>query len=307
MRSMIDMDHLQVEITNFCPKSCANCTRFVQLVNKPYFMPIEEVKRAIDSMVGYPKQVGIMGGEALCHPQFKEICEYASEKIPHKQLALWSCFPKGKEHYNKLICDTFYSVFINDHTRPDIFHQPPLVAIQEVEPDKNKMWHLIDHCWAQESWSASINPRGAWFCEIAAALSMLFEEGEGWPVEPGWWWKTPKDFREQIEQFCPRCGFAIPTALRASVDNIDDISPLNYEALKNRVRHPERFVLHPLTCVKERPQMAAYKDFDYRNRIARRYGMYLIINEMGFWTPYMGASPMPEKSIFATIKERFAA
>ena len=310
MRPMVEMDHLQIEVTNFCHKSCGNCTRFCSLHKKPYFMSLEEIKKAIDSMVGYPHQTGIMGGEVLHHPQFKEICEYASSKIPKKQLALWTTLPKGKEHYAEIICETFYSVFLNDHGLPNIFHQPPLVGIQEIVNDKNQMWTAIWNCWAQHSWSASVNPRGAWFCEIAAAMSMLFEEGEGWPVEPGWWWRTPKDFREQMERFCPRCGFAAPTALRASVEEVDDISPLNYEALKDRVRHPERFKIHPLTCVNERPPMAAYKEFNYRNRIAKRYGMFLTINEMGFWTPYMddgNAMTAPEKSIFETYQERFGA
>lgn len=307
MRSMVDMDTVQIEITNACNHACGNCTRFCALVPKPYFMPLDEVKRAIDSMVGYPKMTGIMGGEPCLHPQFEEICKYAAKRIDPKQLGLWTTLPKGFERYASVICDTFYNVFINDHTRSDIFHQAPLVGIREVEKDPNKMWHFIDHCWAQESWSASINPKGAWFCEIAASMAMLFDEGEGWPVQPGWWWRIPKDFAEQAERFCPRCGFAIPTALRSSVEEIDDVSPLNYEALKDRVRHPERLKLHPLTLAGKQPPMAAYKEFDYRNRIARRYGMYLIINEKGFWTPYMGAAPGPDKSILETIKERFAA
>lgn len=311
MRSIIDMCTAQIEITNACNHSCGNCTRFCALVRKPYFMPLDEVKRAIDSMVGYKKMTGIMGGEPLLHPDFEEICRYAGSKINAKQLGLWTTLPKGFEHYADIICKTFYHVFINDHTRPDIYHQPPLVGIQEVETDKNEMWQFIDHCWAQESWSASINPRGAFFCEIAASMSMLYEEGEGWPVEPGWWWRTPKDFTAQIEKWCPRCGFAAPLGLRASVEEVDDISPLNYEALKDKVRHPERLKIHPLTCVRERPQMGAYKDTDYRNRIARRYGMFLIVNEMGFWTPYrsdnISVCQTQTKSVLETINERFAA
>ena len=308
MRSLCNMDTIQIEITNACRESCSNCTRFCTQVKKPYFLPLDEVKRAIDSMVGYPKMTGIMGGEPLLHPDFEEICRYAGSKINAKQLGLWTTLPKGYEHHAKVICDTFYHIFINDHSRPDIFHQPPLVAIQEVVSDKNQMWNMIDSCWAQMSWSASVNPRGAWFCEIAAAMAMLFEEGEGWPIEPGWWWRTVKDFGEQIEKFCPRCGFAAPIALRASVEQVDDISPLNYEALKDRVRNPERFKIHPLICTDQRPPMAAYKDFNYRNTIARRYGMFLSINEMMFWTPYLidnDDETQIQKSIFETYKERF--
>lgn len=310
MRSLCSMDTIQIECTSACPHSCANCTRFCALYKKPYFMPLEEVKRAIDSMVGYPKMTGIMGGEPLLHPGFEEICKYAQKKINATQLGLWTTLPKGKEKHAKIICETFYHIFVNDHSRADIYHQPALVGIQEVEPDKNNMWQMIDKCWAQESWSASINPRGAWFCEIAASMSMLYQEGEGWPVEPGWWWRTPKDFTSQIEQWCPRCGFAAPLALRSSIEEIDDISPLNYEVLKDKVRHPERLKIHNLKCVRLNPPMAAYKELAYRNNIASRYGMFLVVNEMGFWTPYLkkGGEPVkPTKSIFQTLNERFAA
>jgi hypothetical protein len=120
--------------------------------------------------------------------------------------------------------------------------------------------------------------------------------------------RTPKDYIEQIEQWCPRCGMAAPIALRPSIDEIDDISPMNYEALKDKVRHPERFKIHDLKTVDCWPTMAAYKDFNYRNRCASKYGMYLTINETGSWTAHMNKdNRRPEKSIFDTLKERHAA
>lgn len=306
MRSMIDMCHTQIEITNFCHMKCGACTRFCNLVKKPYFMPLEEVKRAIDSMVGYPKQVGIMGGDPLWHPDFEAICEYALEKIPYRQLALWTTLPKGKEKHREVIVKTFYSVLINDHSRPDVMHQPPLIAAREMYADSVEMWHRIDHCWANMSWSASINPRGAFFCEIAASLSMLFGEGEGWPVESKWWARIPKDFKEQVDKWCPMCGFACETDLISSLTEIDPISPLNYQLLKDKVRNPERLkvVAAEKTC-RPQPPMAAYKDNDYRNRVAAKYGMRLVINDMGFWSPYLTDKPYTETpSVFSILKGR---
>ncbi len=306
MRSMIAMDTVQIEITNACVMRCGNCTRFCSLVKKPFVMPLDEVKRAIDSMVGYPKMTGIMGGEPLLHPDFEAICDYAREKIPYHQLGLWTTFPRGFEKHREVICRTFKHVFLNDHSRPDIYHQPPLIAAHEVYPNPLEMWNRIDHCWAQMSWSASINPRGAWFCEIAASLAMLFEEGEGWPVEQGWWGRIPKDFREQVDLFCPRCGFPCETDVVSSMEERDRVSPVNYQALKDRVRHPERFqVVPPERTKNQQPQMAAYKDTDYRNRVASRYGIRFIINDQNFWSPYLtdkGCAPSP--SIFGILKNR---
>lgn len=298
MRSICDMDTTQIEITNTCINSCANCSRFCTHVKKPFFMEFDLFKEAIDSMVGYPKMCGIQGGEPLLHPDFEKMCEYASSKIPKKQLGLWTTLPKGFEHYREIICKTFYHIFVNDHTREDIFHHPALVAVEEVIPDKNKMWNCIDNCWAQESWSASINPKGAWFCEIAASMSILFNEGIGWKVEPGWWWRIPKDFTSQMEQFCPRCGFSVAVNRRKSTDIVDDISPKNLERLKGISRRVDKgdYIVHNLQTTTTLEPLAAYKDLQYRSKVASRYGILLFINEYDFWTPYL-------KNNFSTIKE----
>jgi hypothetical protein len=116
---------------------------------------------------------------------------------------------------------------------------------------------------------------------------MLFEEGEGWKVEPGWWWRIPKDFTSQMEQFCSRCGFSVPLKRRASIENNDDISMKNYLALKGKVRNFDRFVISDCKIVAKPEPLAAYKDFDYRNNIAKSYGMFLDVNPKGFCSPYL--------------------
>ena len=286
MQSMNDMDTIQIEITNHCIRKCSNCTRFVGFVD-PYFMDFELFKQAVDSMVGYSKMIGFQGGEPLLHPQFEEMCKYARSKFPKDQLGLWSTFPKGYEYYREIIVETFEHVFLNDHSRDDIYHHPVLTGIEEIILDKNMMWHYIDHCWAQESWSASINPKGAFFCEIAASFAMLFpeEDSKAWSIEPGWWWRIPKDFTAQMEQWCPRCGMAAKLQTRSSNDGRNDISPKNIERMKLIPKSQE--IQEVKTC--ETPnQMARYKDLKYRNEIAKRYGMFLICpNEKGFWTPYL--------------------
>lgn len=317
MRSILSMNapRVQIEITDSCTRSCANCSRFCGH-KRPFFMDMYTFRDAVDSLVGMPNcgeiDCGIMGGEPLLHPKFEEICDYALSKIPRERLGLWTQLPKGFEKYREVIVRTFKHVFVNDHTRSDIMHHPGLVGVEEYEPDRNKMFRLIDQCWAQASWSASINPRGAFFCEIAAARAMLFEDGaSAWKVEPGWWWRTPKDFTGQIERYCPGCGFPAPLRRRPSTDSVDDISPRNYERLKSsslkvlRGRY-ELADLQALAIPDHRP-LAVYKDFSYRDNIARRYGLYLIINDQDFWEPHLledGA--VPPASLFDRLKERYA-
>ena len=311
MRSLCDMDTIQIELTNACKMSCSNCTRFCGHI-PPWYLSEDDFKQAVDSMVGYPKMTGFMGGEPLLHPKFEEFCAYALEKLSYEHLGLWTSLPKGFEHYAETICKTFKHIFINDHTRNDVFHGPVLVACDEIFENKNEMFYVIDHCWLQSAWSASINPRGAFFCEIAAAMSILFSGPEGWPVEEGWWWRTPKDFKEQIEEYCPKCGCCVPLKRRPSVEEIDDISPNNYERLKDRSLKIKigKCVVHDLKMATpqelEAQQMASYKDFFYRNEIASRYGMCLALNDKNFLTPHMARGmKLREKTIFDEYKENY--
>lgn len=274
---------------------CSNCTRGVAHYKKPWFMDMKTFKNAVDSMVGFRgfQGVGITGGDPLLHPDFEEMCEYARSKIPTSDLGLWSCFPAGKEYLGPLISDTFGTVFLNDHSRADIVHHPFLVSIEEVR-DKRDMWFFINDCWAQMSWSASINPFGAYFCELAAAMAMLFNDPEtAWPVEPEWWIRTPKDYIAQMEKWCPKCGGALcgPDVAKGRYSNeiVDDVSPNMLERLK-MIDSPKiargEFVVHDLQMCQENRQKATYKDNNFRNNIAARYGLFLVINQKGFWTPF---------------------
>jgi hypothetical protein len=257
---------------------------------KPYFMSLSDAKVAIDSMVGYHHMTGIMGGEPLLHPQFTEICKYLQTKIPKAQCGLWTCLPEGKEHLREIIVETFDHIFINDHTRDDILHHPALVAANEMPLEGWKKDYLINKCWAQETWSASINPKGAWFCEIAASLAVLLDvKNLGWDVVPGWWARSPQHFISQMAM-CHYCGMAMPLKRRCSTEEIDDISPKMFEALKDI--SPKlikgKYKIHNLEpFVGEEGQCATYKDPNYRDKIAKRYGMFLVVNDQHFQTPYL--------------------
>lgn len=304
MRPILDMDTVQLELTSACINQCSNCTRFCGH-QTPFFLTKEQMIEALDSMEGFPKMIGFMGGEPLLHPLFEEFCRLAKLRFKPEQLGLWSCFPEGYEHYNKVICETFGNIFLNDHSKDDIYHCPVLVGIEEVFEDKNEMFYAIDKCWLQNFWSASINPKGAFFCEIAASMSLLFDGPEGWPVEKGWWYRTPKDFKEQIEEYCPKCGCSIPLKRRISTEEVDDISPKNLERLKGRSFKIDKgkYVVSDLKMVKEPEQMANYKEALYRQRIAAKYEIYLLPNEQNFLTPYIAPSYKPRtKTLMEEMK-----
>ena len=42
---------------------------------------------------------------------------------------------------------------------------------------------LISNCWVQEQWSASITPKGGFFCEVAGSLDHLMNGPGGVKIE----------------------------------------------------------------------------------------------------------------------------
>jgi len=289
MKSIVDMDTTQIEITNACINSCSNCTRFCGHT-KPYFASIDFVENCLKSMKNYPKMIGIMGGEPLLHPKFEEICNMAHKHFEPRQLGLWTCLPEGKEKYREVICETFGHIFINDHSRDDIYHAPILIASEDIVKDHRDLMFIADRCWLQNNWSACMNLKGAWFCEIAGALSLLMNGPNGWKIEEKWWMRTPMDFKEQAEWACPKCGVCLPLKRRVSNEGIDDISKSNFDRLKgisNKIKN-NKYILHEEPKLMQNPeQMAAYKDEVWRQGVADRYGIILYVNEFGFQTPIL--------------------
>jgi hypothetical protein len=202
---------IQIELTNACPCKCSNCTRFTSHVRRPFFMEFSTFCRAVDSMVDFPGMVGIMGGEPTIHPDFEYFAAYYANRIgpPSRSRAarqpirnfnrhrnaqlsdvgvkrgLWTSLgEKYYEHY-ELIQEVFDYQCINDHGNQGL-HQALLISRESLGIPDDQWSRLRDQCWVQNLWSAAVNPKGAFFCEVAAALDMLFDGPGGWPVEPGW-------------------------------------------------------------------------------------------------------------------------
>ncbi len=233
MKPIYDMKLIQIEVTNACNYRCANCTRLVGHHKKPYFMDLDTIIKGIESLEGYHGHIGLMGGEPTLHPEFRKICNIYLEMIPDKERReLWTSGYKWEE-YEDIIKETFMTKYIayNDHTSDEGWHQPLLIAADEIIDDKELMWKLIDNCWVQNRWSASITPKGCFFCEVAAAQDILFNGPGGWPIEKGWWNKTPEQFKDQIKRYCPNCSAAIPLSIPSDHEKYDLVSTKNLERL----------------------------------------------------------------------------
>ena len=292
MINILDCTTLQIDVTTRCEHSCSNCHHLVNHHKKVYDMTMDQFRNAIDSLEGFPKQIGLIGGDPLLWPHFEEACELLRLKFPVEQLGLWTCLPEGKERFREIIVSTFHSIFLNDHSRNDVMHNPTLVASEEMPFIEWYRDYLISHCWLQEQWSPSIVADRAYFCETAGCLSLLLgleQQNAGWPVEKNWWTKSVKHYREQIDTCCKFCGQAMPLKKRASVEGVDDISPKMHERLK--LTSPKlkagKFHIHDLQICNDTSPMATYKDTNYRDAIAARFGLFLSINAQGFQSPHL--------------------
>lgn len=209
MRDIRDNVVVQFEITNRCHLSCRHCTRHVGLHTKTFDMDLDFFKRAIDCTLDAPTRLGVMGGDPCVHPRFEEICRIVQNRIPLERREFWTAgFRWGR--YEALIKETFPIVHYNDHVAYDGKHTPLLIALDEVVDDPALRAELIESCPFQSHWSASVTPKGGFFCEIAASMDWLFDGPGGWEIEPGWWKRGVADYADQIEASCGKCGGCIP-------------------------------------------------------------------------------------------------
>ncbi len=262
MKPIYEFKTIQVELTNACIHSCSNCTRFCGHHKKPFYMEWETFKNAVDSLENWPRLIGIMGGEPTLHPQFERFVNYAYEKHPaqyeigggthptaslskyiidsnaiktgplnkFRGLGLWSAVNEKYYKHFELIQDKFVFQCINDHTAVSQ-HQPWLMTRKEFGIPDNEWEGIRNNCWWHRTLnSPSITPKGAFFCEVAAAMDILFDGPGGWKVEKDWWKRDFNDYHDQLH-WCELCCGAFINFDRNANEERDDVSPVMYQKL----------------------------------------------------------------------------
>jgi hypothetical protein len=76
---------------------------------------------------------------------------------------------------------------------------------------------------------------------------------------------------------------------RASTSDKDEISPLMFNRIKDYSRKiiKGEYELSDCQMKRDDTHLAAYKDPDYRDKIAARYGIYMLQNDLCFLTPHL--------------------
>jgi hypothetical protein len=207
MRNIREMNIIQIDITNVCTDMCSNCTRFCghYAKSKLFFMDQDYFQIALQTLEDFDGIVGIIGGEPTLHPKFEILCNsIALSKRPIEKIGLWSNTRGNFYKYLELIKQTFGYFNLNDHVTNEILHTPILVASIDCIQDISEREKYIDNCWLQLSWSASINPKGAYFCEVAGALALLFNGPDGIDIKTtkNWWQLDLINYQYQIDWAC---------------------------------------------------------------------------------------------------------
>jgi hypothetical protein len=191
-------------------------------------MSLETFIQAMESLQEWPGLVGIIGGEPLIHPHFEEICRILSKYFSKERTGLWTSGGPSFEKRKPLITNTFNFLAYNEHNPMQLEtckHQPLTMAIKDVVPDQEMRRKLIDDCWVQRTWCPTIGNKGAFFCEVAYAIDTLIDGPGGYPIEPGWWKKTPDQFQDQVDRYCDLCGMAIPYKRELIKNKVEKVSP----------------------------------------------------------------------------------
>lgn len=226
---------IQIEITNVCNRSCSNCVRLCGHFpkEKEFFVDVYKLPGYLEALKDFKGIVGFIGGEPTLHPNFREVCRIMREYRKRSNAAIFTntLTKSYKENYGDIIL-TFGMINKNDH-RGRVMHTPVLVGADEVIKDEFLRYKIFNDCWVQNTWSGSVTPKGAYFCEIAGSMAMLFDGPDGWDAkDPHWWKRDVSEFKDQIDWACNRCGAALPLIPRSSGETVDDVSPENMERLK---------------------------------------------------------------------------
>jgi len=268
MRPPAELDTVQIDITSRCAASCSNCTLLTAHHAQPSDMALETFETAVRSLEGWSgpgKVVDIIGGEPTLHGDF--------ERLSHRFAELWGGPKTGNgrspiRDYNAFaserrsdrssgrglrtgLGEAFYQhaeTILGIYGRLDVDTQEVgrrmptiLVTRQEylaVTGLTDEAWtHNRDNCWSQKLRAATINDKGAYFCEVAGAIDRLYFGGQrAWPVEAGWWRRGADDLKDQVA-LCDYCALAQPGPVQVDLLGRDIVSPA-HEAMLRAVGSP---------------------------------------------------------------------
>lgn len=163
-------------------------------------------------------KVSVFGGEPTLHPQWNALLKimYSHSDITFKVstngLKNHCCGAKNKN----VIYIVDRKLDLNGKMRTDYEFAPTMIAPIDIIPKhkNNKKWFWYKaqrDCDVWKGCATSIYKDKAYFCEVAAAMDYLMNDGaNGWKIDNKYpFYKTKKEIEEQASKFCYRCAWCI--------------------------------------------------------------------------------------------------
>jgi len=240
MKPIFSAWNMQLDVTSLCDKHCIYCSRYNQHLrpDQRYNMDLDYFDSVLTGLKNWPAVIGIIGGEPLLHPQFIEICDIMQKHFPKEKYQLFTSHKVNFEKYRKKIDETFAYLAYNEHNEQQkelCKFQPLTVAIEEAVKDENLRKSLINDCWLQQRWCPSVNNKGGFFCEVAAAMDTILEGPGGYDItDQNWWNKNPEQFQDQVDRYCHKCGMAIPMERELIKNTKEKFTPKLLQEFKDK-------------------------------------------------------------------------
>jgi organic radical activating enzyme len=238
-----------IVVTNVCNLTCGGCHQHCGNFEKKqlWFISPEEFSECIKILKmpenrlpvhnpNYITKISIFGGEPTIHPRWDDLLKIMEKnedvlfrvstngrsfkdiknpndnfKINVSTLKKIIDIEKGDKKADKNI---HYIIDPKDEEKVKNYDfVPVMVAPIDLYPEKNKkyFWTKAQRdCGIWRFCSKAIYNGKAYFCEVAASIDWLFDNGaNGWELNDSPFKKTKEEIAEQAEKFCYRCAWCI--------------------------------------------------------------------------------------------------
>jgi organic radical activating enzyme len=238
-----------IVITNVCNLTCGGCHQHCGNFEKSqlWFISLEDFSQCIELLKlpenclsfpnpNYITKISIFGGEPTMHPQWDELFDimkshdnilfrvstngrsFKDISNPDPNLSINVSTLKNiieiEKDSQKAETNIHYIIDPKDEEKVKNYDfVPVMVAPVDLYPEKSKkyFWTKAQRdCGIWRFCSKAIYNNKAYFCEVAASMDWLFDNGaNGWDMDDAPFDKTNEEIAEQAEKFCHRCSWCI--------------------------------------------------------------------------------------------------
>lgn len=149
-------------ITTFCNLNCKNCCALMPYYRKPFHYPLEEIKKNLKKLSDCEmvRNIQIIGGETLLHPDINEIIKYVST-LDFDIISIYTnctTIPEGFEEVLKHMDSRFYMCLTEYGEKSKCFNKlVQLCEMYNIQYEINGFGNIVGASKGKE-WLKTGNP-----------------------------------------------------------------------------------------------------------------------------------------------------